>query len=631
MASALKVRDLIQLGNLLQNMTLSLHQMQRQKKATPISPLHDILDYHVILGHVLEQTLRKMAKHGYIKITKFPQTSLDKIKYCQECRTVNATRQSHNHKTTREATRPLERIHMDLFGPIFIRGQNVYFFVLRDEFTGYVWSFQMLNKKQETTLRHFRRCHDQLTTKFPQYPIAELRSDDGSEFFSIDWIKYLKDKGISHPPLPPYSPEKNGLVEKTNRILKTKANSLILPTDTIHLQCLYDYAITHATYLHNVTPATKHSKPPVELLTGNKPNLDSLLKFGSDAMEKIPQGLTHKSSVALAVKSIIILHLGSDSNSWYVCNKGDTSFAVHQTSDVTPLGSYNYIRSMTRELSGPDSFPLQMSPSSENMKAPLPIPPPSLPYGQHSSNLGLHHDRHSTQQSVDADQPKPLPSTPMEKPIETGDQFPVLAEVDVPLTSKEINRIQNILHMGTRKTSQEVQRGVESIARSSDGLKTATASPPSTNSILKSPQLGPKTPIVHSQPNQSDIRAVQTEEERARKVDMSNNPDENTGMATTLEPSRLDTSQSSSPMLAENKQPYSPLTNELPDQPSTNAGERLDIKDDDGKEEESEDEAIERILPTRQDRKPKERAHKVINPYRRRNRSKKQPKGWSSC
>lgn len=152
--------------------------MQRQKKATPISPLHDILDYHVILGHVLEQTLRKMAKHGYIKITKFPQTSLDKIKYCQECRTVNATRQSHNHKTTREATRPLERIHMDLFGPIFIRGQNVYFFVLRDEFTGYVWSFQMLNKKQETTLRHFRRCHDQLTTKFPQYPIArtEIRS-----------------------------------------------------------------------------------------------------------------------------------------------------------------------------------------------------------------------------------------------------------------------------------------------------------------------------------------------------------------------------------------------------------------------------------------------------------------------
>ena len=61
------------------------------RKATPISPLHDILDYHVILGHVPEQTLRKMVKHGYIKITKFPQTSLDKIKYCQECRTVNAT------------------------------------------------------------------------------------------------------------------------------------------------------------------------------------------------------------------------------------------------------------------------------------------------------------------------------------------------------------------------------------------------------------------------------------------------------------------------------------------------------------------------------------------------------------
>ena len=201
--------------------------------------------------------------------------------------TKGLTRRLTHAKTRgRNLTRPLERIHMDLFGPIFICDQNVYFFVLRDESTGYVWSFQMLNKKHETTLRHFRRCHDQLTTKFPQYPIAELRSDHGSEFFSTDWIKYLKHKGISHPPLPPYSPEKNGLVEKTNHILKTKANSFILPTNTIHLQCLYDYAIMHATYLHNVTPATKHSKPPVELLTGNKPNLDSLLKFGSDAMKK---------------------------------------------------------------------------------------------------------------------------------------------------------------------------------------------------------------------------------------------------------------------------------------------------------------------------------------------------------
>lgn len=48
------------------------------------------------------------------------------------------------------------------------------------------------------------------------------------------------------------------------------------------------------TYLHKITPVIKHN-PPVELLTGQSPNLD-LLKFGKMPW-KNSQALTHKSLV----------------------------------------------------------------------------------------------------------------------------------------------------------------------------------------------------------------------------------------------------------------------------------------------------------------------------------------------
>lgn len=208
----------------------------------------------------------------------------------------------------------------------------------------------MYNKLDEVTYSKFESLYKYPTNTSPLYPITELRSDQGTEFHNTLWTTKWNGLGIKHPQLPPYSSEKNGLAGKLIHIIKTKANSLLIPTNTIHLNVLYGYAISHATYLHNHIPATKQSESLYELLHGVLPTLDFLLKFGSDAVYKLPVGSYSKSDTAMSVTKIIIFNQGTDRNSYYVMTKDDLTFKSYLFTVLTPIGTFHYIRSMTASL-----------------------------------------------------------------------------------------------------------------------------------------------------------------------------------------------------------------------------------------------------------------------------------------
>ena len=53
-----------------------------------------------------------------------------------------------------------------------------------------------------------------------------LRSDNGGEYTSEEFSKFLKSEGISHELTVPKSPEQNGVAERLNRTLS--------PDDTIY-------------------------------------------------------------------------------------------------------------------------------------------------------------------------------------------------------------------------------------------------------------------------------------------------------------------------------------------------------------------------------------------------------------
>jgi hypothetical protein len=99
----------------------------------------------------------------------------------------------HHAKNIMTTTRPLEMLHMDLFGPIAyisIRG-NKYSPVIVDNYSRFTWVF-FLHDKSETqkVLKKFlKRAQNEFDAK-----VKKIRSDNGSEFKNTQVEDYLDQK-----------------------------------------------------------------------------------------------------------------------------------------------------------------------------------------------------------------------------------------------------------------------------------------------------------------------------------------------------------------------------------------------------------------------------------------------------
>lgn len=57
--------------------------------------------------------------------------------------------------------------------------------------------------------------------------IAILRSENGVEYTSEEFVDYLIDKGILHQFSVPRTPQQNGVAETTNRTIQETARSMM--------------------------------------------------------------------------------------------------------------------------------------------------------------------------------------------------------------------------------------------------------------------------------------------------------------------------------------------------------------------------------------------------------------------
>jgi transposase InsO family protein len=114
--------------------------------------------------------------------------------------------------------RPLELLHMDLFGPVaYISiGGSKYGLVIVDDFSRFTWVFFLSDKgeTQETLNKFMRRAQNEFELK-----IKKVRSDNGTEFKNTGVEEFLGKEGIKHEFSVPYTPKQNGVVERKNRTL----------------------------------------------------------------------------------------------------------------------------------------------------------------------------------------------------------------------------------------------------------------------------------------------------------------------------------------------------------------------------------------------------------------------------
>ncbi|WVZ62398.1 hypothetical protein U9M48_012154 [Paspalum notatum var. saurae] len=232
--------------------------------------------WHRRLAHVGMNTLKKVMKKDLVRGLK--DITFEKDKLCSVCQAGKQVANTHPSKTFMSTSRPLELLHMDLFGPTTYTsiGGNNYGFVIVDDFSRYTWVYFLEDKTEVAHVfsKFAKRAQNEFNTS-----IVKIRSDNGREFDNTNIEEYCDEVGIKHEFSATYTPQQNGVVERKNRTLITLARSMLHEYGTS--EKFWAEAINTACYASDrLYPHYLLNKTPYELLNGRKPNISYFRVFG---------------------------------------------------------------------------------------------------------------------------------------------------------------------------------------------------------------------------------------------------------------------------------------------------------------------------------------------------------------
>ena len=115
-----------------------------------------------------------------------------------------------------------------------------------------------------------------------------LRTDNGGEFKSEEFVKFCRERGIRREYRAPYSPEQNEIAERMNKTIQERVVSMLQHfglSDGFWAEVLLT-----TVHIINMSPSRPLGlKIPQEIWTGSKPSYDKLRIFGCEAYTLIPK------------------------------------------------------------------------------------------------------------------------------------------------------------------------------------------------------------------------------------------------------------------------------------------------------------------------------------------------------
>jgi len=232
--------------------------------------------WHRRIAHIGMSKLKKSFKLGMV--TGVKDVTFEKNKLCSACQAGKQVASHHPMKTMVSTSKPLELLHMDLFGPSTYQslGGNLYCLVIVDDYSRYSWTL-FLGDKSETP-EVFKTFAKRAQREF-QLPIIKVRSDNGTEFKNYNIGEWCDREGVKHEFSATYTPQQNGVVERKNKTLITLARAMLddygtsekFWAEAINTAC----HAANRVYLHRLL-----QKTPYELLIGRKPNISYFRVFG---------------------------------------------------------------------------------------------------------------------------------------------------------------------------------------------------------------------------------------------------------------------------------------------------------------------------------------------------------------
>ena len=177
----------------------------------------------LVIPRVLRQRVIELAHEGHMGIVKCKQRLRTKVwwpgidreaeKFCRncvECLKVSQRNPPHPLKMTKFPDKPWSFLAMDLLGPL---PNGLYIVVLVDYYSRF-FECALLRSTTSEKIIEF------LDTVFCRFGYCDaLRTDNGPQFRSEEFQRYLREGGIKWVSTTPLWPQANGEVERVNRTL----------------------------------------------------------------------------------------------------------------------------------------------------------------------------------------------------------------------------------------------------------------------------------------------------------------------------------------------------------------------------------------------------------------------------
>jgi transposase InsO family protein len=188
-------------------------------------------------------------------------------------------------RENQKATRPLERVYVDLCGPMPVssRSNRLYSMNVIDDFSSYVWSLPLRSKDEAAPILQswHRAVENQCGERL------KILVTDNGELSSHAMTAWCSLHGIDHQFTAPYTSAQNGRAECLHRTLLNKARAMRLACNAP--PNLWDEFCSTAAYFTNFTASsTIAGKTPFELWHKRPPSLSHLREIGCRAYALTP-------------------------------------------------------------------------------------------------------------------------------------------------------------------------------------------------------------------------------------------------------------------------------------------------------------------------------------------------------
>nr|GEZ85645.1 putative ribonuclease H-like domain-containing protein [Tanacetum cinerariifolium] len=148
--------------------------------------------WHRRLGHVNFKTINTLVKGNLVR--GLPTKVFTNEHTCVACMKDKQHRASCKAKSVSSIDQPLFRLHMDLFGPTFIKSlsKKSYCLVITDDYSSFSWVFFLASKDETASvLKTFLIGLENLLS----LKVKIIRCDNGTEFKNADLNQFCRLKG----------------------------------------------------------------------------------------------------------------------------------------------------------------------------------------------------------------------------------------------------------------------------------------------------------------------------------------------------------------------------------------------------------------------------------------------------